>query len=214
MEEEIKIGGKAEVGYMGGSKWTGCNSTGGYMRYSEINKIVKKAFMKKYPETKVSCSGKSFSGGQECNGVVFMKESEILKSYDEFVKSGYCPVWHTWYYIDGKCIWGESPELTNEMRLKATYENYKKCLHEWCGVRMERADELDKAICKPEILERAAYLNDLYDSFNSYDINGMVDYFDVNFYKDVYVKAIDWYNRKGGSKIWKKKMLNTTQMVQ
>ena len=42
--EEIKIGGKAEVGYMGGSKWTGVNSTGGYMRYSDINKIVKKAF--------------------------------------------------------------------------------------------------------------------------------------------------------------------------
>lgn len=189
--EEIKIGGKAEVGYMGGSKWTGVNSTGGYMRYSDINKIVKKAFKNKYPETKVSCSGSSFSGGQECNGVVFMKEEEILKPYEEFVKSGFVPTWSTWYYIDGECIWGESPKLTNEMRLKATYENYKKCLHDWCGIRMERFGELDKAICKPEILERASYLNALYDSFNAYDVNGMVDYFDVNFYKDVFIKALD-----------------------
>lgn len=188
--EEVRIGGKAETGYMGGVKWTGVNATGGYMRYSDINKLVKTAFKKKYPETKVSCSGKSFSGGQECNGVVFMKESEILKTYEEFKKSGYCPRWSTWYYIDGKAIWGEDPKLTNEMRLKATYDNYRKTLRGY-GVRMERADELDKAICKPEILERAEYLNDLYDSFNAYDINGMVDYFDVNFYKDVYIKALD-----------------------
>lgn len=190
MEElEIKIGGKAETGYMGGSKWTGCNSTGRYMSYAEINKIVKSAFKKKYPKAKVSCTGKSFSGGRECCGTVYMKESEILKSYDEFKKSGYFPRLNGWYYINGECIWGEDPKLTTEMRLKATYENYKKCLHN--RIYMERASELDKAICKPEILEMAEYLSDLYDSFNSYDVNGMVDYFDVDFYKDIYIKAVE-----------------------
>ena len=190
MEElEIKTGGKAETGYMGGSKWTGCNATG-YMRYTEINKIVKKAFKKKYPETKVSCSGKSFSGGQECNGVIFMKLEEILVSYDEFAKSGYSPNWSTWYYINGKCIWGESPELTDEMRLKAYYEDYKKRLT-GNGERVERISELDKCILKPAAIKRINYLNALYDSFNAYDVNGMVDYFDVNFYKDVFIKAAD-----------------------
>lgn len=189
--EELKIGGKAETGYMGGIKWTGVNATNGYVRYTEINKLVKSAFRKRYPETKVSCSGKSFSGGQECNGVVFMKETEILKTYDEFKESGYFPRLNGWYYINGKCVWGEDPSLTTEMRLKATYEHYKKCLHDYNGINLERPDDLDKAICKPEILERVAYLNDLYDSFNAYDINGMVDYFDTNFYKDVFIKALD-----------------------
>ena len=191
MEElEIKTGGKAETGYMGGSKLTGCNATNGYMRYTEINKIVKKAFKKKYPETKVSCSGKSFSGGQECNGVIFMKLEEILVSYDEFKASGYHPTWSTWYYINGNCIWGESPELTEEMRLKAVYDNYKKSLSNY-GSNVERISELDKCILKPAAIERINYLNALYDSFNAYDINGMVDYFDVNFYKDVFIKAAD-----------------------
>ena len=187
---ELKIGGKAETGYMGGVKWTGASASG-YKTYAEINKIVKSAFKKKYPETKVSCTGKSFSGGRECTGAVIMKESEILKPYDEFVKSGYFPRLNGWYYINGKTIWGEDPSLTTEMRLKATYEHYKKCLHSYSGINMERPDELDKAICKPEVLERVVYLNDLYDSLNSYDVNGMVDYFDVDFYKDVYVRAAD-----------------------
>lgn len=192
MEElEIKTGGKAEVGYMGGSKWTGCNATGGYMRYTEINKIVKKAFRKRYPETKVSCSGKSFSGGQECNGIIYMKLEDMLVSYDEFKASGYSPVWHTWYYIDGECIWGEDPKLTEEMRLKAVYESYKKSLYGYCGSNVERISELDKCILKPAAIERINYLNALYDSFNAYDVNGMVDYFDVNFYKDVFIKALD-----------------------
>lgn len=187
--EEIKIGGKAEVGYMGGSKWTGVNACG-YMRYTEINKMVKKAFKNKYPNIKVSCSGKSFSGGQECCGIVFLPLDEMLVSYDEFKKSDYTPSWHNWYYIDGECIWGESPKLTNEMRMKATYDNYKKILSSWSGVSMERADDLDKAILKPSAIEMVEYLNDLYDSFNEYDVNGMVDYFDYNFYKWVHLKAL------------------------
>ena len=47
--EELKIGGKAETGYMGGIKWTGVNATNGYLRYTEINKLVKSAFRKRYP---------------------------------------------------------------------------------------------------------------------------------------------------------------------
>lgn len=39
-EEEVKVGGTVKEGYLGGSTWTGCNYHG-YMRYSEINKIVK-----------------------------------------------------------------------------------------------------------------------------------------------------------------------------
>ena len=190
--EEIRIGGKAEIGYMGGSKWTGINSTNRYMSYAEINKIVKKAFRAKYPETKVSCTGKSFSGGQECNGTIFMDINDILITYEEFLKSDYCPRWHTWYYIDGECVWGEDPKLTHEMRMKSIYESYKKTLSRWSGVRITTSlisDSLDKILLKPAAIERIEYLNALYDSFNRYDVNGMVDYFDVDFYKDVSIRA-------------------------
>ena len=191
-ELEVKIGGKAEIGYMGGSKWTGCNAHG-YMRYSEINKIVKAAFKKKYPNVKVSCKGSSFSGGQECNGTIYLPLEEIMISYDEFLKTDYHPTWSTWYIIDGKGIWGEDPSLTHEMRMKAVYDNYKNCLSSYCGVRVNTyhlADGIDKKILTPKAIELIEYLNDLYDSFNAYDVNGMVDYFDVNFYKDVSIKTL------------------------
>ncbi len=190
--EEIKIGGKAETGYMGGSKWTGINSHG-YMRYSEINKIVKKAFRQRYPETKVSCTGSSFSGGQECCGTIFLKVDEALVPYEEFAKSGYYPNSQTWYYIDGEVIWGESPKLTLEMKMKSAYESFKKSLSSYSGVRMSIStvsDSFERKILKPEAIEKIEYLNALYDSFNSYDVNGMVDYFEVDFYKDVSLKLI------------------------
>lgn len=191
--EEIRIGGKAEIGYMGGQKWTGINSTNRYMSYGEINKIVKQAFRKKYPETKVSCSGKSFSGGQKCNGIVYMNLEDILVPYEDFLKSEYTPYWHGWYYINGRCVWGEDPSLTNEMRMKAIYESYVKRLKNYSGVRITTSvisESLDKCLLKPEAIERIEYLNALYDSYNSYDVNGMVDYFCVDFYKDVSIKAI------------------------
>lgn len=192
--EELKIGGKAEVGYMGGSKWTGVNATDGYLRYSDINKLVKKAFRMKYPNVEVSCTGSSFSGGQECNGTIYLPLEELIVSYDEFLKTDYCPTHQGWYEIDGKCIWGESPELTNEMRMKATYDSYKKHLCDWSGVRINTfhiCDGIDRKILKPKAMEMVEYLNALYDSFNKYDVNGMVDYFDVSFYKDVSIKALN-----------------------
>lgn len=68
------------------------------MRYSEINKIVKKAFQKKYPGVKVSCTGSSFSGGQDCRGVIILPVEKCTKTFEEFradidkyyQEKGYC----------------------------------------------------------------------------------------------------------------------------
>lgn len=192
--EQIKIGGIAETGYMGGTKWTGVNSGDGFMRYSTINRLVRKEFNKKYPTTKVSCTGKSYSGGQSCNGIIMMKLNEIMVSYDEFEKSGYFPPYNCWYEVNGECVFGEEPKLTYEIRMKATYENFKKCLNSYSGISINTSrlkEGLEKYILKPDAIEKIEYLIDLYDSFNRYDVNGMVDYFDVNFYKDVSIKLIN-----------------------
>lgn len=183
--EELRIGGKVKEGYMGGYAWTGCNYKG-YMSYSEINKIVKKAFKNKYPNIKVSCTGKSYSGGQSCSGTITTKLNETIYSYDEFVKNAdknnYYPIMSTWYYLeDGTCKWGEA--LDTETRMKSTYNSYVKRL--MSGERMTRVGDLDKSIIKPNVIKMVEYLNDLYDSFNDEDINGMVDYFDTLFYKNI-----------------------------
>ena len=77
----IKIGGEAKVGYMGGSAWNGCNSDG-WKSYAEINKIVKKEFKDKYKGIKVSCRGSSFSGGQECNGMITLNINDAICTYE------------------------------------------------------------------------------------------------------------------------------------
>lgn len=191
MEETVKIGGEFKDGYMGGVAWTGRNYHG-YMRYSEINKIVKKAFKAKYPETKVSCTGSSFSGGQECVGTIISKLNETVYSFEEFMarakEKGYYPNAY-WYYVDGECIFHESPKLTYEIKLESVYKSYVKNLLSYSGSIERTIDEFDELILKPEIVERLKYLKGLYDSFNDYDVNGQVDYFDVMFYKFIYLKC-------------------------
>ena len=54
-----------------------------------------------------------------------------------------------------------------------------------------RADEVNDLLLKPRAKECVAYLNDLYDSFNYDECNGMVDYFNVMFYKSVELVLVD-----------------------
>lgn len=191
--EELKIGGKVKEGYMGGYAWTGCNYNG-YMSYGAINKLVKKAFKSRYKDVKVSCTGSSYSGGQSCDGTITTKLNDTIYDYYLFVKNckenGYYPMMSSWYYLDdGSCEWGEG--LDDETRYKATYNSYVKSLCSCCGERLNRLSDLDKSILKPEVIEMVEYLNALYDSFNDVDVNGMVDYFDVLFYKDITLKCVE-----------------------
>lgn len=192
MEEAIKIGGEVKEGYMGGSAWTGINYHG-YMRYSEINKIVKKEFKKKYPNDKVSCSGKSFSGGQECNGTLFIHSCDIF-TLEEFMakakEKGYHPR-NYWFDYNGECMFHENPKLTYDIKLECAYKSYVKTLKGYSGCIARNIDEFDELVLKPEAIEKLKYLKALYDSFNDYDVNGQVDYFDVMFYESIYVELVD-----------------------
>lgn len=188
--ENIKIGVEVKKGYMGCNAYIGRNYKG-YMRYSEINKIVKSEFKKRFKDVKVSCKGNSFSGGQECNGTIMMKLNEIVRPYDEFIKrveeTNYYPKMSGWYIVGKEAVWGE--KLSYEERIKATYEGYVSRLNN--RVRINGVDELDKAILTEKAVESVEYLNDLYDSFNYDECNGMVDYFDVMFYKSVEIKVVE-----------------------
>lgn len=192
MEETIKIGGEFKEGYMGGTAWRGVNYTG-YRRYSEINKIVKKEFKKKYPNDKVSCTGQSYSGGQSCSGTLFIYRKDIY-TLEEFMKnakeSGYYPHDY-WYYLDGECLHEDNPKLTYDIKLECVYKNYVKNLKGSSGCITRNIEEFDKLILKPDVIEKVSYLKGLYDSFNDYDVNGMVDYFDVMFYESIYIDLID-----------------------
>lgn len=181
---EIKTGVIIKEGYLGGFAFDGVNYKG-YMRYSDINKLVKAAFKKSYPDIRISCTGSSFSGGQECNGKITATKAEAIRSFEEFKKEveayykekGYC--FQVFHYINS---W-DCQDLSYDEALKVAYDNYISRLA-W-GLRCDHLDELDKMILKPRYYKALSYLNDLYDSFNSCDNNSMVDYFDNLFYKGV-----------------------------
>ena len=183
MKNTIQTGVTIKEGYMGGFAFTGCNYHG-YMRYSEINKIVKKAFKEKFPETKVSCTGSSYSGGQDCDGIITITIDEIYTK-EEYTKLAtekcYQPNASCWYGNK----WGET--LSLEERISISYDCYLKRLT-GSGENMNHIYEIDNLILKPTAIEKVNYLNALYDSFNDCDNNGMVDYFDNLFYKSVEVK--------------------------
>lgn len=76
--------------------------------------------------------------------------------------------------------------------LHKVYDNYvNRAADGYQGISINNLDELDKMILKPEAYEMSLHLNALYDSFNDYDINGMVDYFDTLFYKQTYLRTIN-----------------------
>ena len=183
-KETVKTGIIIKDGYLGGFAFDGVNYRG-YMRYSEINKIVKQAFKKSFPEIRISCTGSSFSGGQECNGRILATKAEALNSFEEFKKAvdnyynnhGYC--FQVFHYLN---TW-EAQDLNYYDALKKAYDLYISRLA-W-GLNCNSLSELDQLILKDKYYKALKYLNDLYDSFNSCDNNGMVDYFSNLFYKGV-----------------------------
>ena len=182
----MNVGTIAREGYMGGTAFTGVNYKG-YMRYTEINKLVKKAFKEKYPDVKVSCRGQSFSGGQSCDGTLYIDLKKSIYSLEEFKAK--CKE-ANYYGLDYRWLNDKPAELmTIEERIEAIYYNYINILK--AGMRKDRCSDEDKRILKDDVIEQVTYLNDLYDSLNEEDINGMVDYFDVCFYKSVEIKAIE-----------------------
>lgn len=185
---QIKTGVIVKEGYLGGFAFDGVNYRG-YMRYSEINKIVKQAFKKSFPDIRISCTGSSFSGGQECKGRLLAQKSEAVRSFEEFMQKveayykekGYC--FQVFQYIN---TW-QAQDLNYNEALKMAYDSYISRL-KW-GHSCEHLDELDKLILKPRYYQALNYLNELYDSFNSCDNNSMVDYFSNLFYKFVYLQC-------------------------
>ena len=198
----IKTSVEIKEGYMGGFAFTGCNYKG-YMRYSEINKIVKKEFKAKFPNVKVSCTGSSFSGGQSCDGKIIVNLNDAIYSLDEvrekiedyYKEHKYCfQVAHflnDWdiknYYNNVECDrYNTSYENQIEVLYNKYINYYKGGSHMNNGL-----NEFETLLLKPEVIEMVNYLNALYDSFNDCDNNGMVDYFSNMFYKDVELKLVD-----------------------
>jgi hypothetical protein len=110
----------------------------------------------------------------------------MIHDYDTFVKN--CKDLH---YYCGDYRWVNNvpaDRFTLDELYKYAYECFIRRLSG--GVMMTHPCDEAKAILKPHVLEQLSYLSRLYDSLNDYDVNSQVDYFDVDFYKDIELKAL------------------------
>ena len=190
-EEQKNFSVKVKEGYLGCHAYVGSNYKG-YKPYAEINKEIKKAFKEKYQNVKISCTGKSFSGGQDCRAVITLNEQEAVETLDK-VKEKI----NKFYDINGYCFQinrylynkYEQEAIEYDEAIEKVYNSYIERLKcEWSGRCMNHMDELDQIILKSKTFEMLRDINNMYDSFNYEENNSMVDYFNNMFYKHIELK--------------------------
>lgn len=192
--ENLKFNVEVKDGYMGCNAFVGSNYKG-YMRFTEINKIVKSEFKKAYKNVKISCRGSSFAGGQDCTATLILNKEQAIKSFEEvkkaieeyYNKNKFCfQVCRYIYYYDND---NDLLNQSYDTQLKYVYDNYIKSCEG--GRHSNNIDEIDEIILTTEAYNMIKLLNNMYDSFNYTENNGMVDYFDNMFYKNIFIKITE-----------------------
>lgn len=184
------FGGTVADGYMGAVAWYG-NHSKQYLHGAELSKAIREAF-KSAGIKGVSVSCKTYSGGQSLT-VTIKTSTEDFISQNEFVNN-YQISTSGWIYtsLRGECVHvdeyfgkmtAEEQRKTREAAAKCEYEKYTQ--HE---VSLNHY-YLDKySMYTPEFAAKLHLINRIILSYNYDDSNGMVDYFNTNFYYDIYTK--------------------------
>ena len=190
-DTEYEAGGKTFDGYMGAVGWEGKNSKEN-LDITQIAKIVKSQFKKKFPGYKISAKTSRFSGGEDITVMVWLHKSDLMPK-DKFVAEAANNPWQFLggsYWIgapDENGAWKDyrTDELTNWDKNQLTdffsrYYDYQINYY-GSGDKYHRMHYGYEAI--PVLNdEPLKYVKGLVDSFNWDDSNSMVDYFSTNFY--------------------------------
>lgn len=198
-EEAVQTGGKIGDGYLGGGEWTGCNvETKGYLRYSEINKIVKKEMQRRYKGITFKTRGESYSGGQSSRFYIYLSTEQLFKPKEEciseFLREFRPNGWYVLRDSQGKEIttWGEKlneneKRTAAEMYYDHLVNSYQMSAHNvMCGGNY--ITPMAEGIYKTA---KSLYMSFIHDSSNA-----MVDYFDRNLYDDYYFCNTDNLDKK------------------
>ncbi|MBQ5824627.1 MAG: hypothetical protein IIW48_07430 [Clostridia bacterium] len=184
------FGGTVSDGYLGATAWNG-NHSGKYLHGKELSKAVRESF--KIAGVKgVSVSCKTYAGGQNLTITVKVNSSDFI-SESEFV-ANYQVCTSGWIYtsLKGECIHvdeyfgrmtAEEQQKTREVAARCEYQKYT-----------QREQSLNQyylseyKMFTPEFAAKLQLINRIILSYNYDDSNGMVDYFNTNFYYSIYTK--------------------------
>lgn len=184
--------GKCSEGYMGAVKWEGSNSHK-FLYGAELSKAIREE-LKASGIKGVSVRVHTFSGGQEITATIKTTAADYV-DYDEFAKYvEVSDVISGWIKdLDGSDMFYEEFYALDKEKQDAVLEYNTKLLYDRMidDRQMMQYDLECSHAAKSELVGKLYVVNAVIKSFNYDDSNGMVDYFDTNFYYDIEFKRID-----------------------
>lgn len=174
-------------GYLGGGAIYGSKSHR-HLYGADLSAAVR-ADLKKAGIKGTSCKIHTYSGGQSLTVTVKVSAADFL-TFEQYLENYRIKGSQAWIYLDGECIhsdkyWGADGEEQERIRVAAAARDYRKATTEEAAYRVSWIDFLTDAAKKT--VERIDAIISAY----RYDCsNGMVDYFDTNFYYDIRLKPV------------------------
>jgi hypothetical protein len=178
----VETGGTVSDGYLGAVRWDGVKSHQ-HLYGADLSAAIRKD-LKTAGVKGASVSVKSYTGGQSITVRVKLSADDFI-SEDEFV-SEYRIKGNQYWIETGEpggsihCdkFWAASATEQEKIRVAAARYAYKRATTtEYDCYRASRAVAVNQ-----KAAARLALIQDIVESYNYDDSNGMVDYFDTNFY--------------------------------
>lgn len=184
------LGGVVSDGYMGALRWDG-NKSNQHLYGSDLSKAIREE-LKRHGIKGVSVSCKTYSGGQSVRVKVAASTADYI-SREEYTASyrindaghwlttedGQSISRDTWYTLDGD---EQRRTLASHARREYDYSTTHSIDINYYHI--DNYTEYTEAF-----RAKLHKINAVLDTFHYDDSNGMVDYFDTNFYRDITVVA-------------------------
>ena len=192
-EHDNELGGTISEGYLGATRWDG-NKSGKYLYGAELSKAIREE-LKAQGIKGVSVSCKTFSGGQEVTIKVKATASDFI-GRDEYINDYAAGK----YGLSAARFYTEDGESVHRDKLfSLSNEEQHRIIRSHAARAYDYSISHDIDINHYHIDSYTEYteafraklhkINAVLDTFHYDDSNGMVDYFDTNFYRDITVVA-------------------------
>ena len=189
-EHDNELGGTISDGYLGATRWDG-NKSGKYLHGAELSKAIREE-LKRQGIKGCSVSCKTYSGGQSVRVKVattaadFVDRDEYINNYS-YKDLGYWLVTEDgeqihrdkWFTLDA-----DEQQRTLRSHAARSYDYSRSHDIDISHYYIDKYTEYTEAF-----RAKLHKINAVLDTFHYDDSNGMVDYFDTNFYRDIEVKA-------------------------
>lgn len=181
-------------GYMGGSASTGSKSRQ-HLYGAELSKAIREA-LKKCNVVGVTVKSKTFSMGQSITATIKVSAADVI-SEEEYIRSWSTSNCNWIYYKDengehhdilAENYYSLSAEEQGRIAKLAASTEYGYFMQRACGQYGEDLHNCKDFIKSEELKKKIEAVKQIVNSFNYDHSNGMVDYFDTNFYADYVIK--------------------------